>query len=160
MNHASCKTFIAFVNIDKKDKFFVDGNDVWDRVSPKIYPYESKEDKDNAKGIGYRIANWEQTGDLVEGIILKVHETVPIISKKEAVKIEEKFQQEQIEARQKLKEEDRPKPKKEKAQETIPTDIPKEVVVETIPEKIEPVKSQSPEPKKRGRPRIHNLIEE
>lgn len=157
MNHASCKTFIAFVNIDKKDKFFVDGNDVWDRVSPKIYPYESKEDKDNAKSIGYRIANWEQTGELVEGIILKVHETVPIISKKEAEKIEERFQQEQIEARQKLKEEDRPK---KKVAGTIPTDIQKEVVVETIPEKIEPVKSQSPEPKKRGRPRIHNLIEE
>lgn len=157
MNHASCKTFIAFVNIDKKDKFFVDGNDVWDRVSPKIYPYESKEDKDNAKGIGYRIANWDQTGDLVEGIILKVHETVPIISKKEAEKIEERFQQEQIEARQKLKEEDRPK---KKVTETIPTNIPKEVVVETIPEKIEPKKIESPEPKKRGRPRIHNLIEE
>ena len=157
MNHASCKTFIAFVNIDKKDKFFIDGNDVWDRVSPKIYPYESKEDKDNAKGIGYRIANWDQTGDLVEGIILKVHETVPIISKKEAVKIEEKFQQEQIEARRKVQEEDRPK---KKVAGTIPTDIHKEDVVKTTPEKIETKKIESPEPKKRGRPRIHNLIEE
>lgn len=157
MNHASCKTFIAFVNIDKKNKFFVDGNDVWEKISPKIYPYESKEDKDNAKSIGYRIANWDQSGDLVEGIILKVHETVPIISKKEAVKIEERFQQEQIEARQKLKEEDNPK---KKVSATIPTDIPKEVAVETIPEKIEPVKIISPEPKKRGRPRIHALIEE
>jgi tRNA G10 N-methylase Trm11 len=144
MNHASCKTFIAFVNIDKKDKFFVDGNDVWDKVSPKIYPYESKEDKDNAKGIGYRIANWDQSGDLVEGIILKVHETVPIISKKEAEKIEERFRQEQIEARRKIKEEDSTKPKKEKTQEPIP---------EIVPVKIEPTK-------KRGRPRIHNLVEE
>lgn len=151
MNHASCKTFIAFVNIDGRDKFFVDGNDVWDKTSPKVYPYESKEDKDNAKLIGYKIANWDQTGENVEGIILKVHETVPIISKKEAIRLEERYQEEQLEARRKLKEEDSPKPKKEKIQEPIP---------EIVPVKIEPTKIESPEPKKRGRPRIHNLIEE
>ena len=151
MNHASCKTFIAFVNIDGRDKFFVDGNDVWDKTSPKVYPYESKEDKDNAKLIGYKIANWDQTGENVEGIILKVHETVPIISKKEAIRLEEKYQEEQLEARRKLKEEDSPKAKKEKTQEPIP---------EIVPVKIEPTKIESPEPKKRGRPRIHNLIEE
>lgn len=153
MNHASCKTFIAFVNIDGRDKFFVDGNDVWDKVSPKVYPYESKEDKDNAKLIGYNIANWDQSGETVEGIILKVHETVPIITKKEAMKLEEKYQEEQLEARRKLKEEESPK-KKEK---TIPEEPPPIPVV--VP-KIEPVKIESPEPKKRGRPRIHNLIEE
>lgn len=151
MNHASCKTFIAFVNVDGRDRFFVDGNDVWDKVSPKVYPYESKEDKDNAKLIGYRIANWDQTGENVEGIILKVHETVPIISKKEALIIEEKHRLEIEEMKRKCREEDSPKPKKEKVQEPIP---------EIVPVKIEPVKTQSPEPKKRGRPRIHNIIEE
>jgi hypothetical protein len=150
MNHASCKTFIAFVNVDGRDRFFVDGNDVWDKVSPKVYPYESKEDKDNAKLIGYRIANWDQTGENVEGIILKVHETVPIISKKEALIIEEKHRLEVEEMKRKCREES-PKPKKEKVQEPIP---------EIVPVKIEPVKTQSPEPKKRGRPRIHNIIEE
>lgn len=151
MNHASCKTFIAFVNVDGRDRFFVDGNDVWDKVSPKVYPYESKEDKDNAKLIGYRIANWDQTGENVEGIILKVHETVPIISKKEALIIEEKHRLEIEEMKRKCREEESPKPKKEKVQETIP---------EIVPVKIEPVKTQSHEPKKRGRPRIHNIIEE
>jgi hypothetical protein len=151
MNHASCKTFIAFVNVDGRDRFFVDGNDVWDKTSPKVYPYESKEDKDNAKLIGYRIANWDQTGENVEGIILKVHETVPIISKKEAVAIEEKHRLEIEEMKRKCREEESPKPKKEKIQEPIP---------EIVPVKVEPVKTQSTEPKKRGRPRIHNLIEE
>lgn len=154
MNHASCKTFIAFVNIDGRDKFFVDGNDVWDKVSPKVYPYESKEDKDNAKLIGYRIANWDQTGENVEGIILKVHETVPIISKKEALIIEEKHRLEVEEMKRKCREEDTPKKKEKSIPEVPPPPIP------AIVPKIEPVKTQSPEPKKRGRPRIHNLIEE
>lgn len=154
MNHASCKTFIAFVNIDGRDKFFVDGNDVWDKISPKVYPYESKEDKDNAKLIGYNIANWDQSGETVEGIILKVHETVPIISKKEALIIEEKHRLEVEEMKRKCREEDAPKKKEKSIPEVPPPPIP------VIVPKIEPAKTQSPEPKKRGRPRIHNLIEE
>lgn len=148
MDHTKCKTFIAFVNVDKKDKFWCDGNSVWDTVSPKIFPYETKEEKEDAKLTGYHTAAWSETGDEVYGVIFKACETVPIISKKEALQLEEKHLKQRLEEKQKILDED--KPKKESKKE--------------IPE---PVKIQVPETKKeeivekrgRGRPR-KNLLDD
>ncbi len=149
MDHTKCKTFIGFVNVDKKDRWWVDGNSVWDTISPRILPYETKEEKESAKLYGYSTATWSETGDEVVGVIFKVHETIPVITKKEADIIEQKQRKQHLEEKQKiLDEENIPKKKEEK--------IVKEVVKE-IPKVVSPI---IPEVKKRGRPRIHPLIEE
>jgi hypothetical protein len=149
MDHTKCKTFIGFVNVDKKDRWWVDGNSVWDTISPRILPYETKEEKESAKLYGYSTATWSETGDEVVGVIFKVHETIPVITKKEADIIEQKQRKQHLEEKQKiLDEENIPKKKEEK--------IVKEVVKE-IPKVVAPI---IPEVKKRGRPRIHPLIEE
>lgn len=149
MDHTKCKTFIGFVNVDKKDRWWVDGNSVWDTISPRILPYETKEEKESAKLYGYSTATWSETGDEVVGVIFKVHETIPVITKKEADIIEQKQRKQHLEEKQKiLDEENIPKKKEEK--------IVKEFVKE-IPKVVAPI---IPEVKKRGRPRIHPLIEE
>lgn len=149
MDHTKCKTFIGFVNVDKKDRWWVDGNSVWDTISPRILPYETKEEKESAKLYGYSTATWSETGDEVVGVIFKVHETIPVITKKEADIIEQKQRKQHLEEKQKiLDEENIPKKKEEK--------IVKEFVKE-IPKVVSPI---IPEVKKRGRPRIHPLIEE
>ena len=157
MDHTKCKTFIGFVNIDKKDRWWVDGNSVWDTISPRILPYETKEEKESAKLYGYSTATWSETGDEVVGVIFKVHETIPVISKKEAIILEEKHMKQRLEEKQKLLDEENPPKKKEEK-------ISKEVIKEPVKEVVKEIPKVStpviPEPKKRGRPRIHPLIEE
>lgn len=156
MDHTKTQTFIAFVNKTKRDKYWIDGNYFYDEDSPKIYPYETREQKDIANIIGYRNSHWDdiiqEKGEVV-GIIFKATEqTIPIISKEKAIELETKIYGNS------MYESD----KKKKSKEV------KEPIVEQIPEKIsEPIKqeiqTQIPEqqiPKKRGRPRIHNLLED
>lgn len=159
MDYTKTKTFIAFVNIDGRDKFWVDSNDPCDRISPKIYPYETKEEKETAKLVGHRTAMWSESGDRIEGVLLKVCETIPVINKKEAEELEQKWIKKSKEEREALAEE------KHKKKDPEPLQKPLEPVSKPVEKIVEKVVEKSPEPiveapKKRGRPRIHPLVDD
>jgi len=153
MQHTKTKTFIAFINRTKKDSYWIDGNYLFEQDSPKIYAYETREDKDIANIVGYRQTQWdeiEQTGGEVVGVILKVtDEMVSTISKEKAIELEHKIYGNTIYKSAPIKKE-----KKEKVSEPVV-----EKVIEKIPEKIVETKLESKpetiseEPKKRGRPK-------
>lgn len=160
MNNTKTKTFIAFINKNKKDSYWVDGNYIFEDTAPKIYPYETKEDKENASVIGFRNTQWDEvegTGSEIVGVVLKVtDEFVNVISKEKAVELEMKIYGNTI---YKAKE----KKKKEKVEEVVV-----EKPVEKIPEKVETPKKvieTTPEtpsedaPKKRGRPKKVLVVE-
>lgn len=160
MNNTKTKTFIAFINKNKKDSYWVDGNYIFEDTAPKIYPYETKEDKENASVIGFRNTQWDEvegTGSEIVGVVLKVtDEFVNVISKEKAVELEMKIYGNTI---YKAKE----KKKKEKVEEVVV-----EKPVEKIPEKVEAPKKvieATPEtpsedaPKKRGRPKKVLVVE-
>ena len=160
MNNTKTKTFIAFINKNKKDSYWIDGNYIFEDTAPKIYPYETKEDKENASVIGFRNTQWDEvegTGSEIVGVVLKVtDEFVNVISKEKAVELEMKIYGNTI---YKAKE----KKKKEKVEEVVV-----EKPVEKIPEKVEAPKKvieATPEtpsedaPKKRGRPKKVLVVE-
>lgn len=160
MNNTKTKTFIAFINKNKKDSYWIDGNYIFEDTAPKIYPYETKEDKENASVIGFRNTQWDEvegTGSEIVGVVLKVtDEFVNVISKEKAVELEMKIYGNTI---YKAKE----KKKKEKVEEVVV-----EKPVEKIPEKVETPKKvieTTPEtpsedaPKKRGRPKKVLVVE-
>lgn len=160
MNNTKTKTFIAFINKNKKDSYWIDGNYIFEDTAPKIYPYETKEDKENASVIGFRNTQWDEvegTGSEIVGVVLKVtDEFVNVISKEKAVELEMKIYGNTI---YKAKE----KKKKEKVEEVVV-----EKPVEKIPEKVETPKKvieaipETPSedaPKKRGRPKKVLVVE-
>ena len=131
MDHTKTQTFIAFINKEKRDKYWIDGNYLFEEDAPKIYPYETREQKDIANIIGYRNSIWD---DVIEnkseivGIIFKVTEqTIPIINKDKVIELETKIYGNSIYESNKKK-----KPKEVK-----------EPIIEQIPEKIsEPIKQE------------------
>ena len=84
MDHTKTKTFIAFINSDGKDKWWIDGNCTFEVDRPTILPYETKEQKESAISVGKLKGLWDETTD-VYGVVLKVQE-VPfeIINRKDA----------------------------------------------------------------------------
>jgi hypothetical protein len=93
MDYTKTSTFIAFINKDGKDKFWCNGNFVHDKEEPRIFPYESKEEKKLALEIGQRLGVWSETGD-IEAVVLKVSgQPFHIISKKEAKELEKKLEE-------------------------------------------------------------------
>lgn len=155
MDYTKNKTFIAFVNKDGKNRWWVDGNMPFDDTSPKVYPYDTKEEKENAKLVGYRIAIWSETGD-VEGVILRVQETVPIITKKEALLLEDKLFPKPI------REEVQKKEKKKVEEVVEPVVIVSEKVKKVVEKPLEKVleKPLVVVEEKRGRGRPRKLFDE
>lgn len=148
------KTFIAFINKDKKDKFWMYGNYCFDEETPKVYPYETKEDKKAALEIGKRFGVWSETSD-IEAVVLKVMgEPFSIIDKAQAKIYEKQLQKEEDErvAERKAKELSESKPKKlkeEKVEKVLP------IILETKEvSKVLPTISEGQPEKKRGRPKI------
>jgi len=141
MDYTKTKTFIAFINKDSKDRYWINGNLTTDKDEPRIYPYETKEEKEFALYIGKNLGCWSECAD-VEAVLLKVQGSpFHIINKKEAkerLKVLEKEADERARKRKEL----------EKKKE--------EPVVEEI---VQPKKSKLPdpipvpEPAKRGRPK-------
>lgn len=155
MNNVKTKTFIAFIHRNKKDQHWIDGNYIYEEDAPKIYPYETKEQKELANLIGWRNTQWdevEQSGGEIVGVLLTVSDQIlPMISKEKAIEIEQKFYgniiYEQTKSVKKKKE------KLEEKTEPIPEKIPEKIVEKVV--KPEPVQNNTDttEPKKRGRPR-------
>lgn len=171
MNYTKTKTFIAFINKEKKDTYWMNGNYCFDEDVPKIYPYHTKEDKKIAMEIGKRMGVWSETSD-IEGVVLSIlSEPFSIITKEEAVEYEKVLQAEEEErvaarkARDKELEDAKREAKKGK-KEVVET--PEAIVVEApivVVEKIEEPKIETPkievvkEEKKRVR-KPRNIFED
>ena len=164
MDHTKkSKTFIAFINKDKKDKYWIHGNYTMDEDTPKVYPYDTKEEKEIALEIGKRFGVWDETSD-IEAVLLKViGDPFSIITKKEAESYHKQIikEEELRVAERKAKEKELEKPKKVK--EEIKEDVEIVEVVEkkfdTTPKITEPPKKESGkvnenDKPKRGRPKI------
>lgn len=155
MDYTKTKTFIAFINKDTKDKFWINGNLTNDKDEPRIYPYETKEEKELALYIGKNLGCWSETAD-VEGVLLKVTgNPFHIINKKEAkerLKLLEKESQARAEKRKELEKAKKAEP--EVVEQIIPVKVEKPKAV-----KVEKVEIPKVEPPKRGRPR-KNIFEE
>ena len=84
MDNTKTKTFIAFINVSGKDKWWIDGNCTFESDRPTLLPYETKEQKETALAVGRTKGLWDETTD-VYGVVLKVQD-VPfeIINRKDA----------------------------------------------------------------------------
>ncbi len=140
MDYTKTTSFIAFVNKDGKDRFWINGNVIHDREEPRIYAYETKEEKKTAIELGQRLGVWDDTGD-IEAVILKVSgKPFHIIDKKEAKELEIQMAEESKE-RERLRRISEIKTKAgivEKPSEVSPpaTEIKKERKVKTTKENI------------------------
>lgn len=84
MDHTKTKTFIAFINVDGKDRWWIDGNCTFESDRPTLLPYETKEQKESAISVGKTKGLWDETTD-VYGVILKVQDApFEIINRKDA----------------------------------------------------------------------------
>jgi hypothetical protein len=84
MDHTKTKTFIAFINVSGKDKWWIDGNCTFEVDRPSLLPYDTKEQKETAISVGKTKGLWDETTD-VYGIVLKVQDApFRIISREEA----------------------------------------------------------------------------
>lgn len=85
------KQFLAFVNKVKRDRYWIDGNMTMDDHSPKIYPYDTPEEKAIVYEIGRRLGVWCETTDVEAVILLLQPQILPIITKEQALLIEEEI---------------------------------------------------------------------
>lgn len=148
-------TFIAFINKTKKDKFWCNGNIIDDKDEPRIYPYESKEDKKNALEIGKRLGVWCETGD-IEAIILKTSgKPFHIIDKTEAKEYEKVLEKDREVAQAKRRAFDAEEKRKAKEETVEVVEPPKPEIKQPKQKLPEPVviPPVAPEVKKRGRPK-------
>lgn len=84
MDHTKTKTFIAFINVSGKDRWWIDGNCTFEVDRPTILPYETEEQKKTAMDVGRTKGMWDETTD-VHGVILKIgNSPFEIITRKEA----------------------------------------------------------------------------
>lgn len=160
MNNTKTKTFIAFIHRNKKDLHWIDGNYLYEEDAPKIYPYETKEQKELANLIGWRNTQWdevEQAGSEIVGVVLTVSEQIiPMISKEKAIETEMKLFGNTLYESKAIKKKKDPKEKVEEKPEPVPTKIPEKIpekIVDKLVEKVSEAVSENPEKKPRGRPR-------
>lgn len=159
---AGRKQFIAFINKIKRDRYWIDGNLTIDEHSPKIYPYDTPEEKAKVFEIGRRYGVWAETSD-IEAVILLVQPTIlPIITKEEALLIEDeimaKADEEALEKKIAMQEYKRIQKEKKLAaargEEYVPTQT-----VFAAPEPEEPVvKPKEPKPVKKATPKVDESV--
>lgn len=142
------KNFIAFLNKEKRDRYWINGNLVFDDCVPKIYPYDTTEEKELAHEIGRRLGVWGDTSD-IEAVVLELKRPIiPIITKAEAAIVEDEVMA-KYEEEAKVKKEALFAEKKRKKDEAAAKAAGIELV--TIPPAVESVDISdkvSPEPKK------------
>lgn len=85
------KQFLAFVNKVKRDRYWIDGNMTMDDHSPKVYPYDTPEEKAIVYEIGRRLGVWCETSDVEAVILILQPQVLPIITKEQALLIEEEI---------------------------------------------------------------------
>lgn len=91
MDHTKKTTFVGFVNVDKNDKYWVDGHFEFGTDAPTLFRFNTKDEKETVKSIaqGY-LDNWGFSE--VEMVIFEVKSRHPVKLKKrtEAEKEEER----------------------------------------------------------------------
>lgn len=165
---AGRKQFIAFINKIKRDRYWIDGNQTIDEHSPKIYPYDTPEEKATVYEIGRRYGVWSETSDIEAVILLVQPNILPIITKEEALLIEDeimaKADEEALEKKIAMQEYKRIQKEKKLAaargEEYVPTQTvfaapaPEETIVKpnpTKPVKVDAPKVEPPEPPKKAK---------
>lgn len=81
MDHTKKTTFVGFVNVDKNDKYWVDGHFEFGQDSPTLFRFNTKEEKEIVKDIaqGY-LDNWNFKE--VEMVVFEAKSRHPIKLKK------------------------------------------------------------------------------
>lgn len=139
MDHTQTKHFAAFINIEGKNKFWVNQHWQWDEDSPALFQYDSREDKKRVEEVAQSYINhWDM--DKIELVIFEVK------SRKEMDLIKIINAEEELIAENHTKME---RKKKEKIEEMkTPDDMLLSAIVSDIPVK-----------KTRGRPRKNATID-
>jgi len=131
MDYCKNRQFLAFINKDGKDKYWVDGGFPWSEVSPTLHPYDTKEEKLLAREIGESLSCWSETGD-IEAVVLTVsNEVMSIMKKKDNALIVEKLERLNEEKKKKQVEEQLAKKQKAKLGDVEP-DAPTKEIVEPV----------------------------
>lgn len=132
MDHTKTKTFIAFINVSGKDRWWIDGNCTFESDRPTILPYDTEEQKKTALEVGKLKGMWDETTD-VQGIILKVQgNPFEIINRKEAdALVKERAEAEAIRKAELGISPVKQTGKKKKQSAKVETNIEKEVVPST-----------------------------
>lgn len=133
-DHTQTKHFAAFVNVEAKNKFWVNQHWVWDDDSPGLFRYDSKEDKQRVADVAQSyLDHWNM--EKIELVVMEIK------SRKEMTITKNINAEEELIAENHTKIE---RKKKEKHEEMkTPDDMLLSAIVSDIPAK-----------KKRGRPRL------
>ena len=97
MDNTKQKKFIAFINQEGKDRWWINGNLTYDSSSPTILPYDTKEDKANAIDKAKKMCIWEETHDIYGIVLSVVDKPFEIISFSDANKIKQEYEEEETE---------------------------------------------------------------
>ena len=81
MDHTKKTTFVGFVNVDKSDKYWVDGHFEFGQDAPTLFRFNTKEEKEIVKDIaqGY-LDNWNFKE--VEMVVFEAKSRHPVKLKK------------------------------------------------------------------------------
>lgn len=139
MNYTETKHFAAFVNIEGKNKFWVNQHWQWDEDCPGLFQYDSREDKKRVEEVAQSyIDHWGM--DKIELVVFEVK------SRKEMTLTKNINAEEELIQENKEKSERKNKEKSEKIQS--PDDVLLSSIISDIPVK-----------KTRGRPRKNAIME-
>lgn len=84
-DHTNIKHFAAFVNVEQKNKFWVNQHWVWDEDCPGLFRYDSKEDKERVHDVAQSyLDNWDM--NKIELVIMEVKTRKEMVLTKNIVK--------------------------------------------------------------------------
>ena len=70
-DHTNIRQFAAFVNVENKNKFWVNQHWVWDEDCPGLFRYDTKEDKERVNDVAQSyLNNWDM--NKIELVIMEV----------------------------------------------------------------------------------------
>lgn len=138
-DHTNIRQFAAFVNVENKNKFWVNQHWVWDEDCPGLFRYDTKEDKERVNDVAQSyLNNWDM--NKIELVIMEVKTRKEMLLTKN-ISIEEDEIVPEIPT----------KIKKKKKEEPLEIKTPDDILLSNIISDI-PVK------KTRGRPRKNAIM--
>lgn len=145
MDYCKTKQFIAFINKTAKDRYWCDGYFAWDEYSPKLHPYDTKEQKKIANEIADGISSWSETGE-IEAVVLTVSsEVIKFVDKAGKSAALERFEKKSEEGIRKQEEDKKKVLEEKKKKREEPNESSEElielepIVVPEIPKAASPV---------------------
>lgn len=150
MDYVKKRNYIAFINKDKGNRWWVNGGFPWDETGPTLFPYDTEEEKQIAKDVGEHLVCWSETGDIEAMILRPVGDIIPLHVKKNSSNIIEKWDKYVHDKKVKqLEEQTARKPREKKQVDNDTTEeplveIPKPLDVQPVIKKEIPVKKEIP----------------